>query len=86
MTGEYRVMFTVYREFYVDIVSGKKVLEFRKPTKRWLTVANAVSSNKWWGIGTIATFVCGRDIHRRKIVNVEKRDGELWFEIGDIVA
>ena len=85
MSGEYRVMFTVYREFYVDIVSGKKVLEFRKPTKRWLTVANAVSSNKWWGIGTIATFVCGRDIHRRKIIGVEMIKGMLQFEIGEVV-
>jgi len=85
MTGEYKVLFTVYREHYDDIVSGKKTLEFRKPTKRWITVANHVVANKWWGIGTIATFVCGRDVHRRKITGCEKVNGILQFEIGEVV-
>ena len=82
--NEYRVMFTVFQRYYDRIVTGQKTTEVRQSSKRWLTVANRVCAQKWWGMKSIAVFVCGRAIHRRYIVNVKMVDGFLLFELGEV--
>lgn len=57
-----KVLFTVRRNYFDDIVSGIKTEEIRKASKRWLTVAGRYPHE--------AVFLCGRMVHRREITSI----------------
>jgi len=62
-----KVLFMVRREYYDAIANGSKTWEYRKATKRWLTVAGKKP--------TEAVFVCGAHrIMRRRILQVHHYD------------
>ena len=77
-----KVLFMVRRPYYAAIVAGTKTEEIRKRTKRWATLAlnlgnSMLGSNK----PAEAVFLCGRDVHRRHVVDIEDdwESAEAYF-------
>lgn len=64
-----KVLFTVRRRYFDAIVSGEKTEEIREHKPHWM-----------WLLGTEppqqAVFMCGRDIHRRHILNIYVGEAE----------
>ncbi len=68
----YRIMFTVRRQFFDQILRGEKTYEFRRATKRWVTVlehCNAFLANH---VPVQAVFICGPRRHERAIVGTAR--------------
>ena len=63
----YNLSFRVRREYFDAIVSGKKDREIRKINAFWArrVVAMERAMNRHEKI--VATFVCGKDVHRRRV-------------------
>lgn len=57
-----RVLFTVRRQYFLEIVSGSKAVEVRRATPRWRAYAARPPA--------VGVFLCGRQVHRRAIVAV----------------
>ena len=63
-----KVLFTVRRVYYEQIVAGTKTCEVRRQTPRWDTVAKHLARDALEGIDSQAVFICGRlPVHRRII-------------------
>lgn len=67
---EKQVALRIRREYFDAIKRGDKTVEYRKFTTFWLQrLANV----------EIAVFVCGKDVHRRRITRVEHISTPLNF-------
>ena len=65
-----KVLFMVRKPYFDAIVAGTKNEEIRRATKRWETVMDHLFPPPLGG--NIGVFLCGRSVHRRKIVDVEE--------------
>ena len=66
-----RILFIVRRQYYDAMLSGVKTWEARRASKRWLTMC-------YEPVPEIAVIMCGRLIHRRRIIGTDlylSRDG-----------
>ncbi len=65
-----KILFRVYRRYFDPIVSGEKRVELRPMSKYWIQRARAMGKthDESW----IAVFVCGRDRHERRIIQIEE--------------
>lgn len=65
-----KVLFTVRRQYFTQIVSGVKTEEIRNNIKRW-----------GWLLGKappqVAVFMCGRSVHRRWIKRIYREMPEV---------
>lgn len=72
MSDRYRVLFTVRRQYFDQIVAGTKDREVRRLSKRWATVDGRVRAALRAGEpAPVAVFLCGRRVHRRLIYGSE---------------
>lgn len=60
-----KVSFRIRRKYFDMIVSGDKKEELRKYSEHWKRILLSGASPP-----EIAVFVCGKDVHRRKIVEI----------------
>ena len=58
-----KVSFRIRREYFDMIVKGEKKQELRKYSDYWKRTLLRVHPE-------VAVFVCGKDVHRRKIVDI----------------
>jgi hypothetical protein len=66
-----KVLFTVRRVYFDQIVAGTKTEEIRKAVPRWVTVAQHLARDDREGRLNRAIFMCGPRLHYREIVGVE---------------
>ena len=67
-----KVLFMVRKVYFDQIVAGTKTEEIRRATKRWQTLAiNLGQSMLGSGKPAEAVFLCGRDVHRRHVIDIE---------------
>ena len=67
-----KISFRIRRQYFDDIVSGKKKFELRKLSSFWI---RRLIYNK----PEVAVFVCGKDIHRRKIISISVGTPESYL-------
>ena len=67
---EYRILFMVRHEYFDTIVAGTKTFELRRHSQWW----HSMSFKAWERIDTgrslTAVVMCGRSVHRRRIIGV----------------
>lgn len=63
----YNISFRVRREYFDAIVSGKKDREVRKINAFWARRVVALERTLNNQEKAVATFVCGKDVHRRRV-------------------
>ncbi len=71
------ISFRIRRIYYDQIVEGTKTFELRPMSPYW--------EKKFWGlrkdefIGGQAVFVCGKDVHRRRITGITSGKPEKFL-------
>lgn len=65
----YAILFTVRKPYFDAIVAGVKTSEVRRKTERWSTVLQHALVSREFGEPVVAVFQCGRQIHRRLVVD-----------------
>lgn len=93
------LVFRIRKQYYEDIVIGKKVVEYRANTEFWQKRVFGMSESemnlpgivqtdfpfKWWVVSKhferplIAVFICGKRVHRREIMAIERMPTPAWF-------
>ena len=68
-----KVVFRIRRIYFDAIVAGTKIVELRKFTQFWQRRLCGTDTPK------IAVFICGKDVHRRKIVGVSVGSPEAFL-------
>ncbi len=68
----FKVAFIIRRVYFDQIVNGTKTAEVRRASLRWVEVAASVHSRLEKKSPVVATFLCGRLIHRREILSVAR--------------
>ena len=61
------VSFRIRRQYFDDIVKGKKKVELRKHSDYW---KKRLLKRNPMAMPDIAVFVCGKRIHRREIIDI----------------
>jgi hypothetical protein len=69
-----KVSFRIRRQYFDKIVSGEKNVELRAYTPFWF---NRLIRN---GKPDVAVFVCGKEVHRRRITGVHIEIPEKFLE------
>jgi len=64
------LVFRIRSRYFDAIVSGKKRVEYRKDIDFW--------KKRILG-AEVAVFICGKRVHRRKILEVERIKTPEWF-------
>jgi hypothetical protein len=64
----YRLSFRIRKIYYDQIVAGTKTAEFRKASPFWVVRAGHAMEALENGELVTATFVCAKEVHRRKVV------------------
>lgn len=64
------LVFRIRKEYFDAIVSGAKTTEFRKDSEFW--------RKRILG-ATVAVFICGKRVHRRRILEIQKISSPDWF-------
>lgn len=87
------VSFRIRRQYFDDIVSGKKKVELRKLSSFWKNRLLRCHSDDR---PDVAVFVCGKDVHRREITFIGIGSAEHFLgrkpseqgikDIGDAVS
>ena len=67
-----RIVFRVRKEYFDAIVRGEKTVEYRKVSPYWFKRLCTREP-------LIAVFMCGKRIHRRRILRVEEIATPSWF-------
>ena len=70
---EKKAAMRIRREYFDDIVTGDKTVEYRPDSPHWRKIL------KKDDMPEIAVFICGKDVHRRKILFVQKIPTPIWF-------
>ena len=65
-----KILFTVRKQYFEDIVRGVKTTEFRKANKRWITIGINAENDVHAKRLAVGTFLCGRKVHKRHITGV----------------
>jgi hypothetical protein len=88
------VVFRIRKQYFDAIITGEKTVEYRKNTPFWqkrLLGANAqeIEATGLTAIhfpfkeepeeSMVAVFICGKRVHRRKIVAIERMKTPEWF-------
>lgn len=64
------LVFRIRKQYFDAIVSGEKKVEYRKDSEYWRKrILNA----------NIAVFICGKRVHRRRILQVQRIKTPDWF-------
>ena len=77
--GTPRISFQIRRRYYDLVVAGVKRSEVRKASPYWMKHVTRLVEGYGRELPVsfvrcpIATFVCGRDVHRRHLVGIELR-------------
>jgi len=66
----------IRKEYFDAIVSGEKTTEFRPDSPFWRTRIDGkgIEGELW-----VAVFICGKRVHRREIVAIQKVETPTWF-------
>lgn len=64
------LVFRIRKQYFDAIVSGAKTTEFRKDSEFW--------RKRILG-ATVAVFICGKRVHRRRILQVQRIKTPKWF-------
>ena len=64
------VSFRIRREYFDAIVSGEKTREVRRDSDYWRKRASNLLRDEVHGVKSTAVFVCGKDVHRRRVIGV----------------
>lgn len=85
-----KLSFRIRGKYFDLIVAGKKFVEYRKDIPFWhvrltnIFGKDAIQGNfeitpRLSGVELQAVFICGKRIHRREIVGVERMKTPDWF-------
>lgn len=70
------LVFRIRKCYFDAIVSGEKTTEFRVATSFW----RKRIVGKGEALDT-AVFICGKQVHRRKITLIQEIDTPSWFSV-----
>jgi len=63
----------IRKRYFDAIVSGEKTVEFRRDSEFWRKRIIGKADVE------IATFICGKRVHRRKITSIHRIKTPSWF-------
>jgi len=76
MSREHKsLVFRIRKEYFDAIASGEKTTEFRRASPFWRKriVDKGISLDT-------AVFICGKRVHRRRIVMIQEVETPSWFK------
>jgi hypothetical protein len=89
------VVFRIRKEYFDAIVSGDKTVEYRKNSPYWQKRLLGMTADEYAEVigfadstfpfkdkprePMVAVFVCGKRIHRREIMAIERLKTPSWF-------
>lgn len=76
------LVFRVRKRYFADIRDGKKKIEYRRDSLFWQRRAWGNGPGCYRdlrGKGWIAVFICGKRVHRRKLLRIERIQTPGWF-------
>ena len=75
MTKPRSLVFRIRRQYFDQIVAGEKKIEYRRDSPFWKkAVGQPLGEPKY-----TAVFICGKRVHRRRIIAIEKRATPDYF-------